>query len=73
MSLINPALAETDPTRSRELWYEVQRQQVTEGGTMLWTNAAYLDVVAKDLHGITASGAGPLNNYRLLDAWLAKG
>ena len=31
-----------------------------------------IDAVAKNVHGLSASVAGPLNSYRLLDAWFDK-
>jgi peptide/nickel transport system substrate-binding protein len=70
--LIAQAMAATDPSKAQDLWYAAQRQQVSEGGTILWTNLPYLDVVAKDVHGLQGSAGGALGNYRLLDAWIAK-
>src|SRR6185437_5251188 len=44
-SLINEAIAATDPTRAKDLWGEVQRQQYDEGGFLVWSNSDDLTAV----------------------------
>lgn len=69
---LNAALAEQDRTRAADRWAQIQRDQIENGGLLVWGWLDWLDAVAKSVHGLSAGTAGPLNNYRVLDAWLAK-
>lgn len=69
--LLAAAIAALDPAKAKELWAEVELQQFDEGGYLIWTYADNLDAVATDIRGLTTSNPAPLNNYRLLDGWIA--
>jgi peptide/nickel transport system substrate-binding protein len=70
-ALLSQAIAELDPTKAAQLWHDVQSQQFTDGGEIVWCFANWLDGVSPKVHGLTAGKASPLNNWRLLDGWIS--
>lgn len=70
-ALLDQAIGAVDPQKAAELWHEQQAQQVSDGGLCIWTNLDWIDAAAKNVRGLTASKAGPLNNFQVLGAWLA--
>jgi peptide/nickel transport system substrate-binding protein len=72
LKLINEAIAATNPVKANELWHEVQVQQYNQGGNLAFATADYVDAVALNVRGLKTTPAYYLNNYRLLDGWLAK-
>jgi peptide/nickel transport system substrate-binding protein len=69
---LDQAISEPDPSRASELWGDVQRQQVAEGGHLVWGFSDWLDAASKKVGGLRSGKAGPLNDYRVLDAWLTQ-
>jgi len=69
--LISEAIGELDTTRAADLWHQVQMQQYTDGGTIAYANADYIDAVAPNVHGLSTTPARNLNGGRLLDGWIA--
>jgi peptide/nickel transport system substrate-binding protein len=69
--LILQAEAALDPAKAKELWREVQQQQVDQGGYVVWGWLPYIDFAAKNVRGLKASSALPLNNFRFQDGWIA--
>jgi peptide/nickel transport system substrate-binding protein len=69
--MINQAISATDPSTAAELWKNVQLQQYNQGGEVVIAEAYFTDAVAKNVRGIKAGPAYFLNNWRLLDGWLA--
>jgi ABC-type transport system substrate-binding protein len=68
--LISGAIAATDPPKAASLWHEVQMQQYTQGGTLAFGNADYIDAVTPNIHGLKTTPLRDLNGLRLLDAWI---
>jgi peptide/nickel transport system substrate-binding protein len=70
-ALILQAEATLDPTKAKELWQQVQQQQATDGGYVVWGWLPYIDFAAKNVRGLKASSALPFNNFRFQDGWIA--
>jgi peptide/nickel transport system substrate-binding protein len=70
-TLIQAAMAATDPARAEQLWYQAQVQQFEQGGSLVWTYPDWIDAASKTVQGMKTSKSGPVNNYRVLDLWLA--
>lgn len=70
-ALIDDAIAATDPTKAKELWAEVQRQQFDEGGVLGWVNAADLVGVSPSVRGVNVGRQGYMDYFNLTDAWRA--
>lgn len=71
-TLLDRAISEPDESRAAELWGDVQRQQISEGGHLVWGWSDWIDAASKKVAGLQAGKAGPLNDYRVLDAWLSE-
>jgi peptide/nickel transport system substrate-binding protein len=69
--LLFDAVGATNPARAQPLWTQVQDLQVREGGYLNWAFGDVLDAVAPSVRGLRESPSWNLNNYRLLDGWLA--
>ena len=69
--LILKAEATLDETKAQDLWHQVQQQQADEGGYVVWADTPYIDFAAKNIRGLSASSALPLNNFRFQDGWVA--
>jgi peptide/nickel transport system substrate-binding protein len=69
--LIFDAIEAVQPSKAAELWHEVQAQQVQQGGYLVWGSLPYLDLAAKSVRGLKASGGFNFNNWRFCDGWLA--
>jgi peptide/nickel transport system substrate-binding protein len=70
-ALLSQAIAELDPAKAAQLWHDIQLDQFNNGGELLWCYTSWLDGVSPKVHGLTAGKAGPMNNWRLLDGWIA--
>jgi hypothetical protein len=70
--IILEAIAATDPAKAAELWHEVQTAVYTDGGTLMYADADYLDACAPNIEGLKTTLAGNLNIGRLLDGWISK-
>ena len=70
-TLLFKAIGETDQTKAQSLWDQVQQIQYQQGGYIIWTNADFVDGLAKKVQGLKPSAAGILGNHRFQDAWLA--
>jgi peptide/nickel transport system substrate-binding protein len=71
--LLFAAIGALDKTRAAALWRQVQELQVEQGGWLNWGYGDDLDAVASAVHGLRESKSFNLNNYRMLDGWLARG
>ena len=60
------------PAKAADLWHQVQQQQVTEGGYVVWGLAPYIDFAGNNVRGLTASSAFNFNNWRFQDGWIAQ-
>ena len=69
--LIEQAIAATDPKKATELWREVQMQEYTQGGTLSYAQADYIDACAPTVKGLATTPVGNLNFFRLLDGWIS--
>jgi peptide/nickel transport system substrate-binding protein len=69
-ALLKQAMGELDPTKAQDLWHEVQAEWAEKGGYLVWGFVDNIDAAGKKVAGLTAGIANPLNNFRLLDAWL---
>jgi peptide/nickel transport system substrate-binding protein len=69
-ALLQRAMGELDPTKAQDLWHEVQTEWAEKGGYLVWCFVDNIDAAGKNVAGLTAGIANPLNNFRLLDAWL---
>ncbi len=69
--LIDQAIAMQDSSRATELWHEVQQQQQTEGGQLIWGNADWIDIASTRVGGLKPTRSGPLNGYQLAGIWRA--
>jgi peptide/nickel transport system substrate-binding protein len=70
-ALIRSAMAALDPANARDLWYECQLEQFNSGGTLIFANADYTDLIANNVHGLTTTPAFYLNNFNFRKAWLS--
>jgi peptide/nickel transport system substrate-binding protein len=71
-SLILAAEAAIDPTKANDLWHQVQQEQFSQGGYVVWGWLPYIDFAAKNVRGLAASSAFNFNNWRFQDGWIAK-
>lgn len=71
--LMLDAIATVDAAKARTLWEDVQRLQVEQGGYINWGNADVVDAVAPNVLGLRESVSFNLNNFRMLDGWIARG
>ena len=69
--LILQAEATLDAGKAKELWRQVQQQQIDAGGYVVWGWLPYIDFAAKNIRGLKASSALPFNNFRFQDGWIA--
>jgi ABC-type transport system substrate-binding protein len=69
--LMFEAAGTIDAAKASDLWSEVQRLQVEQGGYINWGNGDSIDAVASNVRGLRESVSFNLNNYRMLDGWLA--
>ena len=70
--LLFEAIGATDRGRAADLWHRVQRLQVDQGGWLNWGYGDDIDAVATNVRGLRESRSFNLNNYRMLDGWIAK-
>jgi peptide/nickel transport system substrate-binding protein len=70
-ALLGQAIGAVDPQKAAELWARQQQQQFSDGGLLIWTNLDWIDAAAKNVHGLSAGKAGPLNNFEVFGAWVA--
>jgi peptide/nickel transport system substrate-binding protein len=69
--LLNSAVAELNTTKAASLWDQAWHQQISEGGHIIWGWPDWIDACATHVRGLTAGKGGPMNNFRILDGWLA--
>jgi peptide/nickel transport system substrate-binding protein len=69
--LIRSAMAALEPKKATDLWYECQLEQFNSGGTLLFANANYTDLIANNVHGVTTTAAFYCNNFNFREAWLS--
>ena len=72
LKLITEAMAQTDPSKAQQLWAEVQNQQYTQGGSIVWADTDYVDAVANKVQGLKTTPVYNLNGCRLQDGWISK-
>lgn len=66
------AVATVDPLKRRELAYEMQRIDYTQGGYIIPVFPPVIDGYSKRVHGLVKSKTGlSLNSYQFGDLWLA--
>jgi peptide/nickel transport system substrate-binding protein len=70
-ALILAAEAAIDPTRANDLWHQVQLEQFTEGGYVVWGWLPFIDFAANNVRGLAASSGFNFNNWSFQDGWLA--
>jgi len=70
-SLLFKAIGELNHAKAQSYWNQVQQIQWQQGGYLSWTNADFVDALAKKVNGLKPSAAGILGNHRFQDAWLA--
>jgi peptide/nickel transport system substrate-binding protein len=68
-ALLRDAMAATDKNRATDLWHQAQVQQFNEGGYVVWANLPYIDLAAKNVRGLKASGGLNFNMFRFCDGW----
>jgi peptide/nickel transport system substrate-binding protein len=68
--LLSQAIAQQDPTKAKELWHEFQTELFKKDGHLIWAYFDFIDAAQKNVEGLSAGIANPLNNFRVLDAWL---
>jgi peptide/nickel transport system substrate-binding protein len=68
-ALLNKAIGAINPTQAASLWAEVQHQQLSQGGLLIWAWPSWIDAAATHVKGLSAGKTGPMNNYQVLDAW----
>ena len=70
--LMFDAIGAVDHGKAESLWHQVQNLQVDQGGWLNWGDGDALDAVAPNVHGLQESLSFNLNNYRMLDGWIAR-
>ncbi len=70
--LLLDAVAATEPAKAERLWHRVQQLQVEQGGYLIWGYGDALDAAAPHVRGLRESPSFNLNNFRMLDGWLAE-
>jgi peptide/nickel transport system substrate-binding protein len=68
--LLFKAIGETDHAKAQGYWNQLQQTQYQQGGYINWTNADFVDGLAKKVSGLKPSAAGILGNHRFQDPWL---
>jgi len=68
-ALIQRAMGTVAPAEAQDLWRQVQQQQFDEGGYLTWGNLPYIDLAAKSVRGLKASGGLNFNLFRFCDGW----
>jgi peptide/nickel transport system substrate-binding protein len=68
-ALISRAIGAADPGVAHNLWRQVQQQQFDQGGYVVWGNLPYIDLAAKNVRGLKASGGLNFNLFRFCDGW----
>jgi peptide/nickel transport system substrate-binding protein len=68
--LLSAAIAETDKNKAQELWHEFQTEVFEKDGHIVWSYFDFIDAASKNVQGLSAGIANPLNNFRLLDGWV---
>lgn len=71
-ALILAAEAAIDQTKANDLWHQVQQEQFSQGGYVVWGWLPYIDFAAKNVRGLAASSAFNFNNWRFQDGWIAR-
>jgi peptide/nickel transport system substrate-binding protein len=70
-ALISAASASLDENKAEELWHEFQVETFEKNGMLLWAFLDFVDAASSKVEGLSAGIANPLNNFRLLDAWMS--
>ena len=70
-SLLFKAIGELDQAKAQSYWNQVQQIQWQQGGYLVWTNADYVDGLAKNVRGLQPSAGGILGNHTFRTVWLA--
>jgi peptide/nickel transport system substrate-binding protein len=70
-TLLFKAIGEPDKAKAQSFWNQVQQIQWSQGGYLSWTNADFVDGLAKKVQGLKPSAGGILGNHRFQDAWLS--
>jgi peptide/nickel transport system substrate-binding protein len=68
--LIAAAIAEVNPAKAADLWYECQVQQYNYGGYIAWGNLPYIDGAANKVRGLKAGAGMNFGGMRFQDGWL---
>jgi peptide/nickel transport system substrate-binding protein len=68
--LILAAAGATDSGSAASLWRRVQQQQFDQGGYVAWGNLPYIDMAAKSVRGLKATGGFNFNLFRFCDGWI---
>jgi len=71
-ALVSQAIGELNPSKAQELWTELQKKWQSEDGHLIWSWANFTDAAANKIHGLSGGIAQPLNNFNLVDAWIAE-
>ena len=69
--LLFSGLAEPDPSKAEDFYFEAQRMLYDEGGYMIWGNVSYLDGLGNNVRGWKPNSFLASNSYRYMDWWLA--
>ena len=69
--LIAQAIGATSPDTAASLWHQVQQAQFDQGGYVVWGDLPYIDMAAKSVRGLKASGGLNFNLFRFCDGWIA--
>ena len=72
IKLMFEAIGAVAPAKATSLWNQVQKLQVDQGGYLNWGYGDSIDAVAPDVRGLRESASFNLNNYRMLDGWIAR-
>ena len=72
IELMFEAIGAVAPAKATSLWNQVQKLQVDQGGYLNWGFGDSIDAVAPDVRGLRESALFNLNNYRMLDGWIAR-
>ena len=70
-ALIARAIGATSAGSAQSLWREVQLAQFNQGGYVVWGDLPYIDMAARNVRGLKASGGLNFNLFRFCDGWLA--
>jgi peptide/nickel transport system substrate-binding protein len=70
-TLLFKAIGELDQAKAQSYWNQVQQTQWQQGGYLCWTNADYVDGLAKSVKGFKPSAGGVLGNHTFRTVWLS--